>query len=240
MEKQPLSYLIDRSSVRKYKDKEVEEEKVEKLIKAAQRAPTAGNMQPYSFILIDDENKRKELYKLSGEQKWVEEAPLVIFACIDLRRDKRFTEYFGGEWADSRDFGRLLFPIIDVSLATQNMVTAAEMIGLGSVIIGTSTEHPEKVEELLELPELVYPLILVCLGYPDHEPEKTYRWNSDAVVHRDSYEETSEEQIEKYGEKIEKNRDMKVEKFIKKMEEHYNPDKLRESFQRMTEYFHEG
>lgn len=237
MVQEPLSHLRDRSSIRKFEDKEVEKEKVEELIKCGQRAPTAGNVQPYSFIVVEDEEKRQKMYELSGEQQWVKDAPLHIFVCVDLRRDKKFHEYYGGEWADSEGFGRLILPMIDASLASQNITTAAEMMGLGSVMIGTPTEHPKKVEELLELPDLVYPLLLICIGYPDHKPEKTYRWDTDTVLHCDTYQDVTEEEIERYGRKIEDHRGMDVEEFIRRLEEHYDPEELKKSFKRMDEYY---
>ncbi len=66
-------------------------------------------------------------------------------------------------------------------------------------MIGTSTEHTKEVEELLELPDLVYPLLLICIGYPDQDPEKTYRWDTKTVLHYDSYQDVTEEEIERYG-----------------------------------------
>ncbi|MBS3816213.1 MAG: nitroreductase family protein [Candidatus Thermoplasmatota archaeon] len=234
-----LNYLKDRCSVRNFTEREVEEDKFEEIIKSGQRAPSAGNMQPYSFIVIQGQEKRERLYELSEKQNWVKEAPLLIYICVDLRRDKRFTEYFGGEWADYEGVGRLLFPIIDASLAAQNMVTAAEMLGLGSVFVGTPSEHPREVEDLLSLPKGVYPLVLLCIGYPEEEPDKTYKWNSSTVVHYDEYEELKEKYIEDYAETIEEFTGLDIEEYMEKIQEHYDPEELKESFERMNRYFEE-
>ncbi len=234
-----LNYLKNRCSVRNFSEKEVEEEKFEEIIESGQRAPSAGNMQPYSFIVIRDEEKRKKLYELSQEQNWVKEAPLLIYICVDLRRDKGFTEYFEGEWADHDGLGRLLFPIIDASLAAQNMVTAAEMLELGSVFVGTPTEYPEEIDDLLSLPECVYPLVLLCIGYPDEKPEKTYRWSCSSVVYYDEYEELKEEEIEDYAKTIEDFTGLDIEEYMEMIQDHYDPEELRESFERMNRYFEE-
>ncbi|MEF8873873.1 MAG: nitroreductase family protein [Candidatus Thermoplasmatota archaeon] len=232
-----LNYLKDRCSVRNFTEREVEEDKFEEIIETGQRAPSAGNMQPYSFIVIRDEVKREELYELSEKQNWVKEAPLLIYICVDLRRDKRFHQYFDVEWVESSGIGGLLLPIIDTSLAAQNMVTAAEMLGLGSVFVGNI--DPWKGEEVLDLPDDVYPLVLLCVGYPDENPDKKYRWDRSTVTHHDSYEDVSEDEIKAYAEKIEENVGVDIEDYLKKMQEHYDPEELREAFERTNRYFEE-
>ncbi|KYK35982.1 MAG: nitroreductase family protein [Theionarchaea archaeon] len=232
----PLGYVLNRRSIRKFKKKKVEKRILDILINAGQRAPTAGNMQPYSFVVITDTTKREKLYQLSWNQEWVK-APLLLYVCIDLRRGNLFTRYYGGKDTSSKGIGHLLFPIIDASLAVENMVIAAEMLGLGSVIVGTPTEYPEEVAELLELPENVYPLVLLCMGYPAENPRNKYRWDPSAVLHYNRYKDITEGEIQTYAQKIEEFTGISGEAFIKKVEEQYPEEELKKAVQRMNKFF---
>lgn len=75
-------------SIRKFKDKEVDKETLDIIIKCGQRAPTSNNLQAYTIIYVKDNNKKEKLAQISGGQKWVVEAPVVLLFCADLNRIK--------------------------------------------------------------------------------------------------------------------------------------------------------
>jgi len=111
------------------------------------------------------------------------------------------------------------------------------MMGLSSVIVGTPTEYPEEVARLLQLPKEVYPLVLVCMGYPDETPEKKYRWDTSAVLHYNTYKDVAENHIKKYAEKIEKFTGMTIEEFITKVSKAYPQEELTLAAERMNAFF---
>ena len=232
-----LRFILQRKSIRKFKNKKIKPEILNLLIEAGQRAPSAGNMQPYSFIIIKDNQKREKLYELSWNQECVKGAPLLLYICVDLRRNARFIESLGGRSWRGEGIGKLLFPIIDASLAAENIIIAAESMGLGSVAVGTPTGYPEDVSNLLELPEGVYPLFLLCIGYADESPSPRYRWDSSEVVHDDVYSDVKDSGIQKYAHTITEKLQIDIKSFINKMKNHYSDEILSSTCERMNHFF---
>ncbi|NLJ99146.1 MAG: NADPH-dependent oxidoreductase, partial [Tissierellia bacterium] len=85
-----INLLMNHVSIRKFKDKEVDQGSIDTIIECAQMAPTSNNLQTYTIIEVRDENKKEKLSKISGGQNWVVEAPLVLLFCADLNRSKKY------------------------------------------------------------------------------------------------------------------------------------------------------
>ncbi len=144
--------IFTRRSVRGYSEKEVEEEKLEKILKAAMQAPSAGNEQPWHFIVIRDRERLKELANIHPYGKMLSSASVAIAVCADLN----LTKYHHPMWVQ------------DCSAATQNILIAARMLGIGSVWLGVypREERMKPLAKFLEVPEDVVVFSLVSLGYP--------------------------------------------------------------------------
>ncbi len=144
--------IYTRRSVRSYSKKEVEEEKLEKILKAAMQAPSAGNEQPWHFIVIRDKKRLEELARIHPYGKMLSLASAAIAVCADLKLSK----YHHPMWVQ------------DCSAATQNILIAARMLGIGSVWLGVypREERMEPLAKFLEVPEDVVVFSLVSLGYP--------------------------------------------------------------------------
>ncbi|MEM3029882.1 MAG: nitroreductase family protein [Thermoproteota archaeon] len=157
-----------RRSIRAYEDKPVEEEKLRRVLEAARLAPSAGNRQPWCFIVITDP-KVKEGIRLAKEKRMppppggtprrffkgpLEAAPVLIVGCA-----------LPGESFPGTDFWK-----IDVAIALQNLVLAAWEQGLGTCWIGVFHEE-EEVKEVLRLPREARVVAMVALGYPAEEKE---------------------------------------------------------------------
>ena len=155
-----------RRSIRKYKDKEVEEEKILKILESARLAPSAKNLQEWRFIVVRDKEKRKKLSEAARNQKFVEEAPVVIVCCAETD-EYRMT------------CGQLSYPI-DVAIAVEHMVLTAVEEGLGTCWIGAFYE--DKVKEILNIPEEIKVVELLTLGYPDEEPPSRSRLSLEDIV----------------------------------------------------------
>jgi nitroreductase len=163
--------IFERRSIRKYKEKEVEIEKIDKLLEAAAAAPSAGNEQPWHFVVIKDRERLNHLAEIHPYAKMLKEAPLAIAVCADLNKQKH-----QGFWVQ------------DCSAATQNILLEAVSLELGAVWLGCHpAEAREKaVSEYLELPANFKTLSLIAVGYPAEEKGKTDRLSED-IVHYEKW-----------------------------------------------------
>jgi len=157
-----------RRSVRSYKDQKIPDEIVMELLQAAMSAPSAGNEQPWQFIVIDDRQVLDSLLIANSNAKMCKEAQLAILVCGDLKKEK-----YPGFWVQ------------DCSAAVMNILLAAHARGLGAVWTGIHPiqERVEGFKRLFHLPEEIVPLALVPMGYPSKgalvadrfQPERVHR-----------------------------------------------------------------
>ena len=173
-----IENIMTRTSIRKYKDQPVEQEKIDIMLKAAMAAPTAVNLQPWHFIVIDDKNTLK---LLSGQQP--NNAPLMIAVCGDT--NKTTMPDGKGKLPD--------FWVQDVSAATENLLLAAHAQGLGAVWTGVYPvmERVAEVANVLNCPENIIPLAVVRIGYPDESPKPKDKFKQENISYN------------KFGEKME-------------------------------------
>ena len=131
-----LKEIVERYSVRKYLDKDVEEEKLREVLEAGRLAPSACNYQPWKFIVVRDKEIRKKIAEPTTWAKFIAEAPVLIVAC------KVRDGFLMGGWYDSA--------ILDIGIALDHMTLQATHLGLGTCWIGDFNE--KLVKELLEIP----------------------------------------------------------------------------------------
>lgn len=203
-----MKSLKDRRSIRKYQSKDVSEELLNELFEQAFRASTVGNMQTYSVVVTRDARMKEALAPAHFNQPMVTGAPVVLTFCIDLRR---FTK-----WCSQRNatpgydnFQWFVTGAIDALLAAQTFCVAAEEKGLGICYLGTTTYNPDKIIDVLELPELVFPITTITVGWPDEHPAQTDRLPLEAVVHREKYCDYTPQMIDRlyaYKESLEENK----------------------------------
>lgn len=161
-----MSILLKRKSIRKYKDMKVSEAIVEDLLRAAMQAPSAGNEQPWEFIVIRDKEIMRKITEFHPYSKMLLHADVAIVVCGFASK-----EIFNGFW------------IQDCSAATENILLAAEEKGLGAVWLGVFPveERARALMNLLELPEEVIPLSIVPVGYPDEQKEPADRFRKERI-----------------------------------------------------------
>lgn len=148
-----------RQSDRKYSDRVVEKEKIERIIEAGRTAPSACNAQPWKFIVVDDKKLLEQLAdaasaKLLGMNGFVNQAPLQI---VVVREQPNFSSKIGGTIKD-KDYS-----LIDIGIACQTMCLQAEAEGLGSCMIGWFDE--ERVKKILSIPKSKRVELLITIGY---------------------------------------------------------------------------
>ena len=158
-----MESIFHRISVRAYQGQPVEREKVERLLRAAMAAPSAGNQQPWEFYVTEDRAVLERLAACSPYAGCLKKAPLGIVLCT--RRACRMPEYAA----------------IDASAATENLLLEADALGLGAVWLGIAPlqERMEAVGQVLGLPDTLEAFAIVACGYP-----------AEARPQQDRYEET--------------------------------------------------
>ena len=196
--------LMKRRSVRNFKDQAIPPEIIDKLMDAANNAPSGGNIQPISILLIQEAGNREKLAELVGDQPWVKNAPLSMIFCLDFARVKRWASLQGTEFKGEKAFSHFLIGYADLMCAAQTVVLLAESYGLGSVYVGSVQSNLAEARRLFAIPEYVLPLMVLSIGYPKSIPRRIPKLEREAIVHREQYRTASDEEIQqaftlKYG-----------------------------------------
>ena len=195
-----MKLMENHRSVRSYTDQEIAGELLTSILKVSQSASTSSNLQAYSIIVLRDKEKKSKLAELCGNQRYIEDCPVFLVFCGDLSRIDYCGEKYGRK-ANLDHTEAFLMTSIDAALIAQNVLLAAESEGLGGVFIGGIRNNSQEVSDLLKLPDLVYPVFGMCIGYPDHSklPGTKPRLPLEAIVHEEEYSETKKEKhIEEY------------------------------------------
>jgi nitroreductase len=176
-----LDAINARRSIRKYLDRPVEFEKLMIILDAASKAPSAGNLQDWRFLLVTDRTLIKQVAGYSIEQYWIQTAPVLVIICAVPEKHEM---YYGLR-------GKRLYNIQDCAAAIENILLAATDAGLGSCWIGAFEE--EKVRTLFNIPIDVRPQAIISLGYPDETPKERQLLPMEQLVY-----------FNRYGVKVEK------------------------------------
>jgi nitroreductase len=164
--------ISQRCSVRAYKETDVEEDKLKKVLEAVRLSPSASNRQEWKFIVVRDRETRKKLGRAAFGQSFIGEAPVVIVAC-------------GTESKSMMGCGQPTHTV-DVSIACAFMILEACELGLGTCWIGAFKE--DEVKKILKVPEPVRVVAMTPIGYPDQPPSKKSRKRLDQIVCFEKYE----------------------------------------------------
>lgn len=158
--------ILTRRSIRHYNDRELSKEIIDKLLKSAMFAPSAMNLQPWHFVVVEDKKVLNGTLKAIPYAEMLKQANIAILVCGDINVEK------------NEDF-----IVQNCSAATQNILLAAHDFGLGAVWIGI---HPmkeimEPVSEYFNLPEHIIPVSMVSIGYPAEKVEAENRFNKEKI-----------------------------------------------------------
>lgn len=168
-ENQVLRVIHQRKSVRTYTDRAVTKEQFETLVRAGMAAPTARNIQPWQFVVVDDKEKLAKMAEGLPYGKMLDKAPGAIVVC--------------GEIVEHPEKGMEQLWVLDCSAATQNILLAAESMGLGAVWTAAYPyeERMQVVSEVLGLPEEIKPLSVVPVGYPGGDEKPKDKWKAEKL-----------------------------------------------------------
>lgn len=154
-----MEVIFNRRSVRKYKDQPVETEKIQKLLRAAMQAPSAGNQQPWEFIVVQEKYNLKKLSEMSPYSKLIADASLAFVLLANEERMK-----FPENWQQ------------DMGAATQNILLEAVELGLGAVWLGVAPleDRVNYVKNMFDLQDILKPYCVIALGYPSEGQENKF------------------------------------------------------------------
>ena len=180
LENQTIQYMMNRRSVRKYKPDQPTGEIVESIIRAGQQAPFASQL--YSVLLT---RKKKAPFG----------APLWFTICVDLYKLQRFMNIRGWEVV-TNDLSLIFFGIQDAAYMAENMVIAAESLGLGSCFLGNAPYIAERIAKDFNLPPRIMPLVGLVMGYPAEDFPTRPRYPIWFTLFEDTYTDFTDEQVE--------------------------------------------
>ena len=189
-----LALMLAHRSVRAFTDQKLPPGTVETLVAAAQSAATSSNMQTWSVVAVTDADTRAKFAEWTGNQRQVNEAPLVMVWLADLSRAARMGEA-RGQVMETLPFTEMAITgIIDAALASQNAALAAESLGLGTCYLGSLRNHPELVAAQLGLPQGCFAVFGLCVGHPDPARPSPVRPRlpQSVVLHHERYDAAHE------------------------------------------------
>ncbi|WP_280570194.1 oxygen-insensitive NADPH nitroreductase [Chromohalobacter sp. 296-RDG] len=181
-----IELLNQHRSIRRFTDRKIPDDLLRDLLQAGQSAATSSHVQAYSVIHVKDPANRETIAGLAGGQDYIATCSDFLVFCADMKRPADAAERAGAD-ATRGMTEQMLVASVDAALMAQNVVVAAESEGLGICYIGGLRNNPQAVSDLLHLPEHVYPVFGLCLGYPDQSPEVKPRLPVDAILKEDYY-----------------------------------------------------
>ena len=197
-----IDSLIAHRSIRKFTEQKIDNDLLDQLILAGQAAASSSFLQGVTIIRVTDRNKRKQFSKLAGGQSQIISAPEFLVFCADLNRSTRCC-YKHGTLPTEGFTEQFIIATVDTALYAQNVVVAAESQDLGICYIGAIRNDPKLATNLLNLPQNVYPVFGLCIGYPAEDPEVKPRLPVSVIVKENVYDSNDEqEQIDRYDEII--------------------------------------
>ena len=181
--------LLERRSVRRYERRNIEPEKLDFIYESIRHIATSYNGQQYSVIAVTDSQMKEELYEITG-QKQIKTCALFLVFCVDYNKIKTAAERKGLDFPAFTDtLDGLMVGLIDASMAMQTAAVAAEAQGLGCCSVGyTRTADPARIAELLRLPQGVFVVCGLTVGYPSELPDMKPKQPRSLIIHENHYQ----------------------------------------------------
>lgn len=193
-----MQNLQERKSVRVFEQRPIPDNEREAILLAAAAAPSAGNQQLYTILNITDEKLKARLSVTCDNQPFIADAPFVLIFCADCQ--KWYDAYNAIGCAPRNPSpGDLMLAVEDCAIAAENAVTAAWSLGIGSCYIGDIMENHDIHKELLNLPDFVFPAVMVVFGYPTAQQlkrKKPERCDLSHIVMENTYAQMGPDQLQ--------------------------------------------
>jgi len=196
-----MKCLKDRGSVRAFEERDISDDLLNSVLDAGCRSATGGNLQPYSIIKIRSKEKKQALMDTNCMQSIVQHAPVNLLFVVDWYRTKTWAEANHAPYSVLDGYRHFWIGLQDTIIAAQSICTAADAVGLGSVYLGTVESCFDELKDMFDLPEGVFPVVILSLGYPKKKPEIAPKLMHDVIVHEERYQRPSVEAINKMMDK---------------------------------------
>lgn len=194
--------LRSHRSIRSFQGGPLDDGVIADIVRSGLTAATSSNLQATTVIRVRDVETRQRIADVAGGQQHIVTAGAFLVWCADLHRTRRACEMAGGSMTSGMT-EQFIIATVDVSLAAQTAVIAAESMGLGICYIGAIRNDPQVVTELLDLPADVYPVFGLCIGEPAQDPEVKPRLPLDVVLKEEVYDDSNDaERIRAYDETL--------------------------------------
>lgn len=166
-----MQAILSRRSIRRYTDKDISDQLVHELLQAAMSAPSAGNQQSWEFIIVRDKKAMEKIRIIHPYSQMLKQASVVLLVCGNVSR-----EIYPGFWVQ------------DCSAAAQNILIAANDLGLGAVWLGVYPleDRVQGIRKLIDAPENIIPLAMIALGYPGEQPPPVCRFD-ESRIHKEKW-----------------------------------------------------
>ncbi|MGI9385802.1 MAG: nitroreductase family protein [Methyloligellaceae bacterium] len=187
-----------RRSVRRFRPEPVDLALIETLSALALAAPTKSDLQQRDIVIISDDDLRHELNTLLADQQWIAKAPSFLVFCGNNQRQRLLHEWCDRDFANDH-LDAFFNAAIDAGIALATFVLAAEAAGLGCCPVSAIRNRASEVSKLLDLPDFVFPIAGLALGWPSDHGEMSLRLQLDVTVHKNRYTDAGlREKIEAY------------------------------------------
>jgi nitroreductase/FMN reductase [NAD(P)H] len=185
-----ITGLLGRRVCRAFEDRELDAELLNLLLACAQSAPTKSNLQQYSIIVVRDKAKQKAITDLIPSMPWIAGAPVFLAFLGDVRRIRRLADLRGHDYANN-NADTFMNAAVDAALAMQMFIIAAESVGLGCCPISYVRNRIADYAAILELPDGVFPIAGLPVGWPARDGYVSMRLPQDIIVHHERYDDGS-------------------------------------------------
>lgn len=169
-----IELQLQHRSIRRFKKEPLNEDIVSKLVEVAQHTASSNYAQSYSIMSITDVEKKKKIAEI-GKQPYIAESGHLFIMLADQARNAAIVEESGESTDILSSFDKFFIGATDAILAAQNIIIAAESLGIGGVLLGSILNQVDELSMLLDLPPFAVPVLGIALGYPDQEPQSKPR-----------------------------------------------------------------
>jgi nitroreductase/FMN reductase [NAD(P)H] len=193
-----LLRMLTHSSHRKWSTQTVSHELLDLLFACALSAPSKSDLQQADIVHVSDRVRVKAIADLIPDMPWINDAPVFLIFCGNNRRIRQIGQWRGKPFANDH-LDHFMNAAVDAGIVLSQFIRAAEAVGLVAVPISAVRNHPEKTSELLGLPEAVFPVAGLCVGYPLESGRITPRLPRSVTTHLNQFNESDlKEQIDRY------------------------------------------
>ncbi len=180
------NHQLNHRTIRFFQDKPIPDELMDHLLTVMNRTATSNGLQTASVIRVTDDDKKQQISEVSN-QAYIAKAPELFIFLVDAYRMKEIAQASGSDGDDYRSMNVFFQGVADAYLNAQNLTTAIESFGLGATFLGSILNDSQRMIDILDLPELTFPILGVIFGYPDDDPELKPRMPLDLKVGENGY-----------------------------------------------------